>query len=359
MRRSTGSAGRKVQVEIAPSLPRVLLSTLTLIVVCAGFVTLFSDMVTVPVESARGWLRNFDEVSGYNSAAGLPDFGRSHVSIGVMLFRTIPLQLEEAKWAVAGSCLIVSVLYILDFSYWRGALGKLLRRVSVLAAGGLVLAASILVLPMYPQYPIAMYIIVVVLTAVLLRTTLFSRASAGAVASTLGQQLMLVATLMCAAWVYWVWTGSLTGALAGEADGADNNFYTAENKARWAMQMDCEGQAATLVGSSAAFSSTPPPPATAKIADGMAVPEVVVTTPICPAAFLLWGSPLVLSSAIFSVGVRWAGIEHRGHRISVSAIPVLLRQAPKPCQAPGTVHSTPPSNLIAGGDALPGQSVIS
>ena len=97
----------------------------------------------------------------------------SDILYGVEVFNELSEHSTTSYVCVCLSLCTFILLYILDFSYWTGTLGTILRRTGMtLVAAGLVIGA-LLSADKYPELPMAVMFLSMPLTAMVLKPTLF------------------------------------------------------------------------------------------------------------------------------------------------------------------------------------------
>uniref|UniRef100_A0A7S2E4A6 Uncharacterized protein n=1 Tax=Haptolina brevifila TaxID=156173 RepID=A0A7S2E4A6_9EUKA len=182
---------------------------------------------------------------------------------------------EWKPWATYGSTVgALVLLYLMDISYWEGPKGALARRLCVTGAIVLCMGSALLSMSRFPILPLCLFLILLPMTALFLRHTLFRPNLSVDVSYVLGINLIVTAFVVLLVWILW---------LFGAWTNTENHWY--ENRKVFGEHAQCN--ATTESGSWYAATHY--------------VPEHDAF--ICLAAFLLWVSPLILSAVSFMLGV--------------------------------------------------------
>ena len=174
--------------------------------------------------------------------------------------------------------LIFCLMYVFDFSYWPGTLGKICRRIGVLLVLCFVVATAVVSQAAFAWAPLAVSIMLLPFLLVFMITTVFGsvKQNLPGVASWLGVALLLTSAYVVVLWALW-----FSGALHGEAV-----QYWGSQKAVFAAAAQCNRRDEDTGRFTHSGVTT--------LADG---------TVVCLAAMILWASPLILAAVLFFLGL--------------------------------------------------------
>lgn len=165
---------------------------------------------------------------------------------------------------------LLLLLYLLDFSYWKGPFGVLLRRVGVLAIVILVAIGSLLLIDDFPVLPLSVAMLLLPFAALFLRTTLYASNNASDVSCVMGINFVTSALIVLIIWMCWLFGAWTT---------VNNHWF--ENRAYFIEAARC-------------YHSEWANETMTTVSDGSTV---------CLAAFLLWASPLMLFAICIFLGL--------------------------------------------------------
>ena len=169
--------------------------------------------------------------------------------------------------------IIVVLLYVLDISYWSGALGRLARRLTYLSLTVIVCVLCISLVRSLPYFPLAVFIFLMPLAGLAIRITALRSQTPANVAQTLGAAFVVAAVACLFVWLLWI---------AGAWTDGDNRWQSVKE------------EFSELAHCNETDKHGGEQPAGYTVVDGVA---------ICTAAFLLWVSPFIVFGVLLLLGL--------------------------------------------------------
>ena len=178
---------------------------------------------------------------------------------------------SPATVALYGGAFVgILLLYLLDFSYWKGPLGALLRRLCTGALLVCLAMAGLLSIDDWPMTPLVIAMLLLPFAALFLRTTIFRNNGSSDVSCVIGINFVTAALIVLVIWLLWLFGAWTT---------VHNHWF--ERREHFAALARCQHHEWDSAG-------------VTTVADG---------TTICLAAFLLWASPLMLFGICIFLGL--------------------------------------------------------
>ena len=169
--------------------------------------------------------------------------------------------------------IVVVLLYVLDISYWSGALGRLARRLTYLSLTVVVCVLCISLVRSLPYFPLAVFIFLIPLAGLAVRITALRSQTPANVAQTLGAAFVVAAVASLFVWLLWI---------GGAWTDGDNRWQSVKE------------EFAALAHCNETDKHGGEQPAGYTVVDGVA---------ICTAAFLLWVSPFIVFGVLLLLGL--------------------------------------------------------
>jgi len=149
----------------------------------------------------------------------------SDIFYGAEVFNALSVNSANAYACVNGSFLLFVLIYVLDFSYWKGSTGVLLRRVFTFLCFAGAVVGALLYTNVYPELPLAMLFLVIPLSAFVMRDVLFRRMPVAMLLYTMSFNFCLSASVSIIIWAAWM---------------VDGNQWSHENQEEWAEYLKCD-----------------------------------------------------------------------------------------------------------------------
>lgn len=200
------------------------------------------------------------------------------------------------------------MLYVTDFSYWVGKPGRIARGVGVALCIFLACASALLTMASQPVLPMCLFLMLLPLTALFLRKSLFRANSSVDVSYILAFNFLVASLAILLLWVLW---------LFGSWHATNNHWF--ENRALFSSYAQCNATAETGAWAAEAYHVT----------------DEHGTAAICLAAFMLWMSPLIVAGFCFALSVFLFLVAQYAHaRPPTCLVPTRLRTRPLDCTPP-------------------------
>jgi hypothetical protein len=190
--------------------------------------------------------------------------------IGFLLNEVSGARYLRAIALYGGAFVGILLLYLLDFSYWKGPLGALLRRLCTGALLVCLAMAGLLSIDDWPMTPLVIAMLLLPFAALFLRTTIFRNNGSSDVSCVIGINFVTAALIVLVIWLLWLFGAWTT---------VHNHWF--ERREHFAALARCQHHEWDSAG-------------VTTVADG---------TTICLAAFLLWASPLMLFGICIFLGL--------------------------------------------------------